>query len=334
MSGVIERTVDVAGVPVRLRAPDLAPGPTPSTPTSRGFRDHRRAGRDAAGGRRRGAARRRARTSPDDELDDFRYWRAADGMVVARHDLVLHGDGDQVTAYQPDADDLWWLEEMVAFALTWVLARRARFVLHGAVVAATGRHCSCSGRRARQVDARGGAGSRLGAPRRRPARRRHLGRDDHPAQAGFHHSPAIPREIGGPVTEAGTVLDDPRDRAELPRSVLATGGRTLVGVVLVAHSDRADGEVVPAARPTAFALILQSFAATSDPALREPIFRAAGELVQRPCFELRHALDPAHRRARAGVHLDEILAAIAAGEGEAGDLADPDDDGGVVSPGG
>jgi hypothetical protein len=106
------------------------------------------------------------------------------------------------------------------------------------------------------------------------------------------------------------VLGDPRDRAELPRAVLSTGHAPVVGIVVVAHSEHDDGDLRARPGTTVFPLLLQSFAGTTDPRLREQFFPAAGRLARLPAFELGHARDASVRRARALHHLDAALEAV------------------------
>lgn len=247
---------------------------------------------------------------PDDELLGMRFWRTDDGMVVVTGDLVLRARGAAVVAHQPDPADGSWLEELVAFVLAWVLGTHGRFVLHAAAVARDDRALLVLGHTGAGKSTLSGACLEAGWQL--------LGDDQVVVDAsctpavvhGFHHSPAVPREIGGTVAGGGAVLGDPRDRAELPRDVLWSGGVPVVAVVLAGHSGLAAGELVPAAATAVFPLLLQSFPATVDPVLRAAFFPVAGDLVRLPCFELLHAHDPSRRRERAVALASDVLAAV------------------------
>jgi hypothetical protein len=127
---------------------------------------------------------------------------------------------------------------------------------------------------------------------------------------GLHRAPAIPREIGGASAAAGVALGDPRDRAELPRGVLAAGGVPVVAVVLVSHSELDDGELDRTTASTVFPLAVQSFPGSAETRLRTAFFPVAGRLSRMPSFTLRHARDASRRRARAVAHLESVFAAV------------------------
>jgi len=311
---VDERTVDVAGIPVRLCAPD--PGRAASLAANlAGFPDTGAEPRATLTvvAEPPSAADAAPTRPPDDELLGMRFWRVGDGMVVTMAGLVLHARGSEVVAYQPDPEDGTWLEELVAFALAWVLGAHGRFVLHAAAVARDDRALLVLGHTGAGKSTLSGACLEAGWQL--------LGDDQvvldastapaaPPLVHGFHHAPAVPREIGGAVAGGGAALGDPRDRAELPRNVLWAGGVPIVAVVLAGHSDDEAGELVPAAGTAVFPLLLQSFPATVDPGLRAAFFPVAGHLIRLPCFELRHARDAAHRRERAVALAGDVLAAV------------------------
>ena len=309
-----ERTVDVAGIPVRLRAPD--PGRAASLAANLvGFpeTDAEPCTTLTVVAAPPGPADAAPSRPPDDELLGMRFWRTEVGMAVVTGDLVLHARGAAIVAYQPDPADGFWLEELVAFALAWVLGAHARFVLHAAAVARDDRALLVLGHTGAGKSTLSGACLEAGWQL--------LGDDQVVIDAsttpvavhGFHHSPAVPREIGGAVAGGGAVLGDPRDRAELPRAVLSSGGVPVVAVVLAGHSDVAAGELVPAAATSVFPLLLQSFPATVDPELRAAFFPVAGDLTRLPCFDLRHAYGPARREAVRGASRAGALVARARG---------------------
>lgn len=309
---MVEQIVDVCGVPLLVRAPD------PNlvgrvTANLRGFPETDARPVVSI------AVVREAATPPDrpadDELVGVRFWSDDDGMVVAARELVLRATGDRVVAHLPTELDGELLENLTSLALAWLLGPRDRFVLHGCALARDGRAVLVLGHT--------GSGKSTLAASCLEAGWQVLADDQVVLDAtgprlvvhGLHQQPAVPREIGGTLAAAGSVLGDPRDRAQLPREVLASGGSPVVGVVLVTHSALDDGEVSPAVASTVFALLLQSFAGTIDPRLRTAFFPVAGELARLPSFTLGHARVPSARRACAVEHLETVLRAIDEDEG-------------------
>ena len=163
-------------------------------------------------------------------------------MVAGSAGLVLIVDGTEAHAHLPDLAALPDFEGCVYLPLTWLLARHDRFVLHGAAIERDGV--------ALLVLGHSGAGKSTLAAAALEAGWHVLAddvvivhRDENAAFRihGVHRTPAFPTEIGGALTESATPLDDPRDRAELPRHVLTGGEHALAGVVLVVHAEHDRG---------------------------------------------------------------------------------------------
>ena len=248
---------------------------------------------------------------PQSELYHIRYWDApGDAVVAGSAGLVLFVDGLEAHAHLPDLDALQDFEACVYLPLTWMLARRDRFILHGAAVERDGV--------AFLVLGHSGAGKSTLAAAALEAGWRVLADDVvivHQVEDGFrihgvHRTPAFPMEIGGSLTESATPLGDPRDRAELPRDVLTGGEHELVGVLLLVHSEDDEGSLERAKGARVLPLLLQSFAGSIDPGLRAGFFGTAGALCRLPVWELGHAADPARRRERAVHHLDACVAEL------------------------
>ncbi len=199
---------------------------------------------------------------PHSELYHIRYWDApGDAVVAGSAGLVLFVDGTEARAHLPDLAALTDFEGCVYLPLTWLLARHDRFMLHGAAVERDGVAVLVLGH--------SGAGKSTLAAAALEAGWRVLADDVvivHRAENdtfrihGVHRTPAFPIEIGGALTESATPLNDPRDRAELPRDVLTGGEHALAGVVLVVHSEHDEGSLAHAAggaRPPAAAAVVR-----------------------------------------------------------------------------
>lgn len=310
---MIDRIVDIAGVPVRFRATD-AEREALLTAKLRGFADS-----DASPVASLCIDAERAEvpsSTPDDELFAIRFWAIDDGMIVATDDFLLRAEGEHAVAHLPDVSAGDPIEGFSGLALTWLLAPHARFVLHGAAVARGDHGIVLLGHT--------GAGKSTAAAAALEAGWRVLADDEIVIDAsqdelrvhGFHRAPAVPLEIGGPVADSGRALGDPRARAELPRDVLASGPAVVTAVVVLTHHD-GEGALEPSAASTVLPLLLQSFGATIDPRRRAAFFPVAAQLARLPTFELAHARDPSSRRERAVEHLEQVLTGAGGGTGDA-----------------
>ncbi|HXY94682.1 MAG TPA: hypothetical protein VEP49_19625 [Acidimicrobiia bacterium] len=294
------RVVDVAGVPVTLEACDderaegLAAAFTAFRPTDEPSRAAITVDANA------GVVPSRP---PHSQFREFSFWEEPDGLVLSAPGIVVVVEGKRARAHVPDPAAFAYLEACVYLPVTWFLARHGRFVLHGGAVARDGRALLLLGG--------SGAGKSTLVAAALEAGWEALADDVVIVHAdgaggfrvhGVHRRPTIPMELGGPVVESAEPLADPRERAALPRDVLATGDRALAGVVLIAHADD-DGFLRTAPGFRVLPLLLQSFGATVDPRLRAAFFPVAGDLSRLPRWELALAVDPTVRRAHAAVHL-------------------------------
>jgi hypothetical protein len=300
---VIDRVLDIAGVPVRARATDPARDAALGA-TLVGFPSSVAAPWvDVAIDAREVDAPTRP---PDDELVGVRFWTLPDGMVASTDGLLVEARGNRAVVHLADPERSDLVEGCLAMALTWLLAPHGRFVLHGAAVARGDRGILLLGHT--------GAGKSTAAAAALDAGWRLLGDDQVVVDAsehrldvyGFHRAPAVPLELGASWATRGTVLDDPRARVELPRDVLATGKATIEAVVLLAH-DGGDGALRPASAHAVLPLLLQSFAATVDASRRVAFFPVAARLTRLPKWELAHARDARVRRTRAATLLERAL---------------------------
>jgi hypothetical protein len=310
--------VDVAGVPVGLRASDEVRGRSLRA-TLEGF-DTTRA--DALVTIAVDAERvAPPDAEPQSQLYHIKYWEApGDAVVGGSAGLLLFVDGSESRAHLPDLAALTDFEGCVFLPLTWLLARHARFVLHGAAVERDGVAFLVLGHSGMGKSTLAAAALEAGwrvladdvvivraedtgsAPERASSFRIH----------GVHRTPAFPIEIGGPLTESATPLGDVRDRAELPRHVLTGGEHDLAGVVLLAHSEHDEGSLTRASGARVLPLLLQSFAGSIDRQLRTQFFATAGALSRLPVWELGHAADASRRREQAVLHLDRCVRELSA----------------------
>jgi hypothetical protein len=304
---VPSRVVDIAGVPIALEASDDTRersllgsfegfGPTPAAAMAT----------IAVDGATAFPPTRPARS----ELLHIKFWDEPDGMVVATPGLVITVAGSRADAHLTDLAAIADFEGCVYLPLTWLLARHARFVLHGAGLVRDGRAFLALGN--------SGAGKSTLVVAALETGWQALGDDVVIVEAsatgfrlhGIHRTPAVPTEIGGPLAESARRLDDLRNRAALSRDVLTRGGHPLAGVVLITHADEADGSLRKAAGHQVLPKLLQSFAGSIDPTLRASFFAPAAAMSRFPVWELGHAADPARRRERAAHHLDCCAAGL------------------------
>ncbi len=299
------RVVDIAGVPVALRASDderdrnLRASLEIFAPTSE----------EAVATISVDAQSAEAPTRPaHSEMLGIKFWDGPDGVVVsAPSGLVITVTGTRAQIHLPDLAALPFFEGCVYLPLAWLLARHDRFVLHGAAIVRDGRALLLLGR--------SGAGKSTLAVSALEAGWLALADDvvivhpdgDGPCIHGIHRVPAVPTEIGGRLAESAPRLDDPRNRATLPRTLLTGGGHRLAGVVVITHADAAGGSLQPATGHLALPLLLQSFAGSIDTSLRAAFFETARVLSRLPIWELGHAADPAIRRERAVHHLEQCV---------------------------
>jgi len=234
---------------------------------------------------------------PQAEEREFRFWVVDDGVVASAANAVLRVADDRAVIHVPDDGDLDVVEGLVTVALAWLLAPRARYLVHGAAIARDGvgylvlgeSHAGKSTLAAGALEAGWAVLSddlAVLAPE-----------DEGIRLFGIHRDPAIPMELGGPVVDQGTPLDGPRRRTLLDRAVLATGAVELAGTIVVAHADDAAGTVTPANGRRIVPLLLKSFAPTVDNRLRAMFFAFTQQIVALPAWELGHAADVAQRRA-------------------------------------
>jgi hypothetical protein len=301
------RVVDIAGVPIVLRATDDERGAILDT-LATGFVA------TMASGVATLSVDAVPTPSPTEvahsELFGVRFWQTGTGCVIAGRSMVIDISDSASHAHLPDLDDALLLEGCGYLPLGWMLAGHRRFMVHGAAVERDGTALLLLGN--------SGAGKSTLAAAALDAGWRALSDDLtilEPTGAGsllhgVHKAPAIPAEIGGQLVERATHLGDPRERVGLAPDVLTQGGHRIGGVLLIVHADSPSGSLRALRGHEVLPLLMQSFAGSVEPARRAAFFSTATQVCRLPLWELGHSTDPAVRRARAAHHLDVIASAL------------------------
>ncbi len=129
--------------------------------------------------------------------------------------------------------------------------------------------------------------------------------------AGVPRPPTVPTDLAVDLRGAPLMHGDPRRRAVLPASVLASGFRRVDGVLVVAHGLRPLGEHSPVSGRDVHLLLIGSFPAASHPMqLRRahPVFSALARLPARTLF---HGTDPERRLASSAAALADLSRTLA-----------------------
>lgn len=246
---------------------------------------------------------------PDDERYGTRLWRRPDGVLV----ITDTGLGVSVTDHHaavvlpPGAAGGERIEGLVSVALCWLLASHSRYLLHAAVLA--------KGDAAVLALGHSGAGKSSLVVAAVEAGLEALTDDAaivEPVAGGLSvhgvHQPVhAPRELGGDLMAGAPTLGDVRDRARLGPGLLTRGPRRLVGVVLLDHSERPDGELERVPGPRAMSLLAQSFVAIVHPPHRAAYLPVAAELARLGVWRLGHGADPKRRRATSAANLNRCF---------------------------
>ena len=298
-----DRVIDIAGVPIALRATDEGRGAVLDT-LSAGFATT--TAPPVATLSVDATATEPPASAEHSELFGVRFWQTDAGCVIAGRSMVIEVADSVSDAHLPDLGDALMLESCGYLPIAWMLAGHRRFMVHGAAVERDGVALLLLGN--------SGAGKSTLAAAALDAGWHALSDDltilapedrsgTEPDGSGFvvfgvHKAPAIPAEIGGLHVERATHLGDPRERVGLGRDVLTTGGHRLGGVVLIVHADSADGSLRPLRGHQVLPLLMQSFAGSVEHARRASFFSTAAQVCTLPLWELGHSTDPSVRRER------------------------------------
>lgn len=235
---------------------------------------------------------------PDHERHGVELWLSPGGGIVARlAALVIAVSGREAVAAVPDEASAELLEPLSYLLLCWLLAPVDRHVLHAAAVDA--------GPGALLVLGHTGSGKSTtviaALEAGWPALSDDLVAIEHRPGCevlahGIRQPPAAPLDIGGALLTSGIPLEDVRNRSEVRADVLSAGGRPVVGLVLVGHSDSAGGALARVAGHEVVGMVVQSFPGVVDAALRERFLPVAAALSRMPVWRLGHSSRPERRR--------------------------------------
>ena len=228
---------------------------------------------------------------------DGEIWIGRDDAAVRIGDRSVQIGGPIDTAPQEDQ-----LDDLLQFGVAAALATPDRILVHGAVIA--------RGDEALLLVGRSGVGKSTLAAAAFVGGWDLLGDDlslVHPhldTVRAVRRQAMVPAEIAAAHGLAGTPERSARGRVRLPLELLASGPRTLIGLVAVEHGDEGSLEDLDAGDVE-----------TLDDALAGPPFRgvirrqfaAGAALIDRPIVIVRHAADPDRRVARAQELLDAAI---------------------------
>lgn len=296
---MIDTTIDVAGVAVRVRArtpalADCATSRLGTAPTTEAAEVDIELVTVAPAVPAGAAAQELDYTHGWE--DDGRLWIGLDGARA----MV---DGTRVKVGGPVAtdDELDCFDDVLQFAVAVAVARSDRLMMHAAVVA-------------RDDDAlllvgESGMGKSTLSAAALVAGWDLLGDDlaivdtGSMRARGVARPPMVPGEVGRAHGLDGEDEDGPRGRIRLPASTLTPGSRRLIGIVSVVHGT--DGHVEDLGRGD-LAVLDAGFAAPPFRAALRRQFRASAALVALPAHRLAHAADERVRVRRAQELLDEV----------------------------
>ncbi|MEZ5247562.1 MAG: hypothetical protein R2707_20910 [Acidimicrobiales bacterium] len=304
---MIESTLDVAGIAVRVRAEDrsyadcalsrLGTEKSDAEPEIDLVLDSR-APEVAAGARRQ-------------EMDGFLGWEDDDSLWIGLRDsrAVVRGTAVHVGGAIDGESPLDLFDDLLQFAIAVAVARPDRLMMHAAVVALGDEALllvgpSGRGKSTLSAAALVGGWDLLGDD---------LAVIDAGAMSarGVARRPMVPASVATAHGLTGEMEDGPRQRLRLPASTLTTGSRRLVGIVTVDHGT--EGHVEDLGRGD-LSVLDDGYAA---PPFRQALRRqlaASASLVALPAVRLAHARDESTRIARAQDLLLDALGRCRAGD--------------------
>jgi hypothetical protein len=246
--------------------------------------------------RRRPATPRRR---PSHAYEGIRVWHRDD-------ELVVQFDGEPAGA-RVTTDSAWIggptddldrvFRQLFHFTVTHLLAHHERYVLHAAgVVAADGKAYLVVGGTGQGKStlslAAIASGWGLLADDLVVIRRHEGGLE---AQ-GIARSVAVPGDLGAVLPGAAPpVRDDARGRWDLGVDHLTSGWFPVAGVIVVGHSESADGELESLTGEPTLYRVLGAFSSATDPRLLTRFFPIGGALSRLPSWRLGHGVDTATR---------------------------------------
>jgi hypothetical protein len=242
--------------------------------------------------------------APDHAVERLEIWVEDDGLVVGDVTGACAHLGDSLAVVGgggPRAAN--GFHALFLFAVTHVLARHDRFVLHAASVAAPDGG-------ARLVLGGSGSGKSTLAAAALERGWRVLGDDMvvlRPRSSGLDVQ-GVPRTIAVP-SDVGSGLGgdqmelDPRGRVAVSAARLTPGWFPVQEVLLVGHADTAEGSTEPAEPHEVVRMAVASFASAVSPTLLRRFLATAAAAGRIPARHVRHGSDPPTRLAAAAALL-------------------------------
>jgi hypothetical protein len=229
---------------------------------------------------------------PDKTFDDMRVWRRGPGLFLEDASGVrAQVTGSRCHIGGQCADLSLAFHRLFFPAVTHLVARYERFVLHGAAIVRSSA--------AWVVLGRSGTGKSTLAMAALASGWRLLGDDmvvvragpegvGNLEVAGITRRTAIPGDLGPRPPGSRAVLDDPRNRWELPAGALTPGWFPIRGVILVGHAAGASGDLEPASPASVLYAVLGSFFSVGEPPLLRRFFPHAAALSRLQGWKLGH----------------------------------------------
>lgn len=250
---------------------------------------------------------------PTAEAFGISFWTEPAGVTMATGAVVVRTTAGKVEVHAPAIEDFPMIDGILPVALAWPLAESKRYLVHGAAFASDGGALLALGPSGRGKSTLAAAALERGVSVLSDDLVLIDATTDPVTVHGLHAEPAVPTELGGPIVDAGTALNGPRQRSLLDREVLTTGGFPLRGFIVLAHAPEAGGAMDDARMLDVVPLLMQSFPAAVDPIHRAEFFALTARFTALPAWELGHASDVSLRRAHAGAALDACWAKIRSG---------------------
>jgi hypothetical protein len=250
---------------------------------------------------------------PDESGADLVAWRE-DGSIAFRHEsgatACVQGDRASVGSLPTHG-----ARRLLPLALTQLLGRHDRFVLHGAGLVRDGTAYLAlgdtgSGKSTLSLAALTGGWQVLADDLvviREGSNRVEV--------AGIPRTVVVSEALVATTGERGLmagarpVADDSRRRCELPPDVLTPGWWPVAGCLLLGHSTRPPGELDRVSGHETLAHVVDAFSSAGEIELVRRFFPHAAALSRCPGWALRHGVRPAQRLAAARALLDGVVAA-------------------------
>jgi len=219
------------------------------------------------------------------------------GVTAVATDHTIEVGGEEASLFLP-------FRYVFEPALTHVLARTGRYMLHAGAVAKDGAAFLLIGDSGQGKSTLCWAAAKDGWS---------LLSDDHtiirPREGGGYELTGLPKPLAVPEEvldeEIGVLVERKgRRRRQLPASMLGRGWYPLSGVIRPRHGDTPEGDLQPAPASELLDLLIGSYAALGDGDLLRRFFPHAAGLTRLPNWDLFHGTEPATRLAAAAHWLD------------------------------